>query len=120
METSDAAGRENNRTNAGLYDLIPPQNIRFNGVGEWNRARIVVRGTHVEHWLNGFRTVAYERGTQPWRDLVQTSMVWPAFGGARAVTSCCRTTAMVAFRSIKIGVHAIRSLSRNSSPDARQ
>lgn len=75
-------GVNGNRTNAGLYDLIPPQNIRFNGVGEWNRARIVVRGAHVEHWLNGFKTVEYERGTQLWRALVSHSkyVVWPNFG----------------------------------------
>ncbi len=54
-------GVNGNRKQAGLYDLIPPQNVRFNGVGEWNRARIIVRGSHVEHWMNGFRTVEYER-----------------------------------------------------------
>ena len=77
-------GVNGNRTNAGLYDLIPPQNVRFNGVGEWNRARILVRGSHVEHWLNGFKTVEYERGTQLWRALVTHSkyVVWPNFGEA--------------------------------------
>ena len=55
-------GVNGNRTMAGLYDLIPPVGVRFNGVGEWNRARIVVQGQHVEHWLNGFKTVEYERG----------------------------------------------------------
>ena len=76
------AGVKGNRTLAGLYDLIPPANIRFNGIGEWNRARIVVRGQHVEHWLNGFKTVEYERGTQMWRALVNYSKytVWPSFG----------------------------------------
>jgi len=78
------AGVNGNRKNAGLYDLIPPQNVRFNGVGEWNRARIVVQGRHVEHWLNGFKTVEYERGTQMWRALVDHSkyVVWPRFGEA--------------------------------------
>ena len=72
-------GVNGNRKLAGLYDLIPPRNIRFNGVGEWNRARIVVKGSHVEHWLNGFKTVEYERGTQMWRALVDHSKytVWP-------------------------------------------
>jgi hypothetical protein len=77
-------GMNGNRKLAGLYDLIPPANIRFNGVGEWNRARIIVQGAHVEHWLNGFKTVAYERATQMWRALVDHSKytVWPAFGEA--------------------------------------
>jgi hypothetical protein len=78
------AGVNGNRKNAGLYDLIPPQNVRFNGVGEWNRARIVVRGRHVEHWLNLFKTVEYERATQMWRALVDHSkyVVWRNFGEA--------------------------------------
>ena len=75
-------GVKGNRTLAGLYDMIPPVGVRSNGIGEWNRARIVVQGKHVEHWLNGFKTVEYERATQMWRALVDHSKytVWPAFG----------------------------------------
>jgi hypothetical protein len=75
-------GVKGNRTLAGLYDMIPPVGVRSNGIGEWNRARIVVQGRHVEHWLNGFKTVEYERATQMWRALVNNSKytVWPAFG----------------------------------------
>jgi hypothetical protein len=75
-------GVAGNRTCAGLYDLIAPINKRFAGVGEWNRARIISEGNHVEHWLNGFKTVEYERGSQMWRALVAYSkyQVWPNFG----------------------------------------
>jgi len=99
------AGVNGNRKNAGLYDLIPPQNVRFNGVGEWNRARIVVRGRHVEHWLNGFETVEYERGTQMWRALVDHSkyVVWPSFGEAPKGHILLQDHGnRVSFRSIKI------------------
>jgi hypothetical protein len=59
---------------AGLYDLIKPENIRFNGVGNWNQAVIkVFPDNRVEHWLNGFRTVAYERGSDAFRELVTGS-----------------------------------------------
>ncbi len=99
------AGVNGNRKNAGLYDLIPPQNLRFNGVGEWNRARILVRGQHVEHWLNGFKTVGYERGTQMWRALVDHSkyVVWPKFGEAPKGHILLQDHGHeVSFRSIKI------------------
>jgi hypothetical protein len=98
-------GVKGNRTNAGLYDLIPPQNIRFNGVGEWNHARIVVRGQRVEHWLNGFKTVEYERATQMWRALVDHSKytVWPNFGERPAGHILLQDHGnRVSFRSIKI------------------
>ncbi len=98
-------GVKGNRTNGGLYDLIPPQNVRFNGVGEWNRARIVVRGAHVEHWLNGFKTVEYERGTQMWRALVDKSKytVWPKFGEAKSGHILLQDHGnSVSFRSIKL------------------
>ncbi len=98
-------GVNGNRTNAGLYDLIAPQNIRFNGIGEWNRARIIVQGRHVEHWLNGFKTVEYERGTQMWRALVDKSkyVVWPRFGEAEEGHILLQDHGnRVSFRSIKI------------------
>ncbi len=98
-------GVNGNRKLAGLYDLIPPRNIRFNGVGEWNRARIVVKGAHVEHWLNGFKTVEYERGTQMWRALVDHSKYtkWPAFGeAARGHILLQEHGNAVSFRSVKI------------------
>jgi len=99
------AGVNGNRKLAGLYDLIPPANIRFNGVDEWNRARIVVRGQHVEHWLNGFKTVVYERGTQMWRALVDHSkyVVWPRFGEAPEGHILLQDHGnRVSFRSIKV------------------
>jgi Domain of Unknown Function (DUF1080) len=98
-------GVNGNRTNAGLYDLIAPQNVRFNGIGEWNRARIVVRGRHVEHWLNGFKTVEYERGTPEWRALVNRSKyaIWPNFGEAEQGHILLQDHGnAVSFRSIRL------------------
>lgn len=83
-------GRDGNRTLGSLYDLITARNLsdpsspgkRFNPPGEWNRAVIVVRGRHVEHWLNGFKVVEYERGSPEFRALVAKSKYakWPNFG----------------------------------------
>ena len=49
---------------------------------EFNTARIIVKGNHVEHWLNGIKVVEYERNNQMWKALVAGSKYadWPNFG----------------------------------------
>ena len=76
------AGINGNRTLAGVYDLIPPKNVKDNGIDNWNTAKIVVDGNKVQHWLNGQMTVEYERGNDKWRELVATSKfkTSPGFG----------------------------------------
>lgn len=56
-----------------LYDLISPAKAAAKPVGEWNRARISVRGGRIEHWLNGTRIVATQFGDQKWRTMVAGS-----------------------------------------------
>ncbi len=47
-----------------LYDLIASNDRkRVRPVGEWNESRIVFRGNHGEHWLNGEKVVQYDLGT---------------------------------------------------------
>jgi hypothetical protein len=47
-----------------LYDLVPPGTAKtLMKVGEWNTSRIVLRGNHGEHWLNGKKVVDYDLGT---------------------------------------------------------
>ncbi len=47
-----------------LYDLIPPSADKLlKPVGEWNRSRIIVKGNHVEHWVNGSPVLTYELGS---------------------------------------------------------
>ncbi len=66
-------GIQGNRKLASLYDLIPAENRKLNLIGEWNQARIVVKGNHIEHWLNGVKVVEYDRGTQCFRALIAKS-----------------------------------------------
>ena len=47
-----------------LYDLFPPTDRqRVKPAGEWNRSRIVFRGSHGEHWMNGAKIVEFQTGT---------------------------------------------------------
>ncbi|WP_460976391.1 3-keto-disaccharide hydrolase [Spirosoma knui] len=66
-------GRNGNRTVGSLYDLIPAKDKKANPIGEWNTGRVVSKGKHVEHWLNGSKVVEYERGSEQFRELVAMS-----------------------------------------------
>ena len=85
-------GVNGNRTLGSLYDLIKANGKEFNpylpnekyvnGFSQWNRAKIVVNGKQVTHYLNGIKVVEYTRSNQMWRALVAYSKykVWPNFG----------------------------------------
>lgn len=51
------------RQTSAFYDVLPAANRPLRPAGEFNVARIVVRGRHVEHWLNGTRVLQYELGS---------------------------------------------------------
>ena len=48
---------------------VPNAQKQLKPVGEWNETRIVVNGTHVEHWLNGKKVVEFERWNDEWKKL---------------------------------------------------
>lgn len=79
-------GVKGNRTLGSLYDLIPaPANKPFSKK-EFNTAMIIVKGNHVEHWLNGVKLLEYTRQNEMWNALVAYSKYkdWPDFGNAEA------------------------------------
>ncbi len=76
-------GKDGDRTIGSLYDLIPaPKDKKVQPVGEWNHARILSQGKHVTFWLNGEKTVEFERGSPEFRALVAGSKYrsMPEFG----------------------------------------
>ena len=75
-------GVNGNRKLGSLYDLIPAPADKPFRKGFFNKAAIVVRGNHVEHWLNDVKIIEYERNNAMWDALVDYSKYkdWVNFG----------------------------------------
>lgn len=59
----DSTAPDRKHFTASFYDVLPPGETQPKPFGEWNHSRIVVRGQHVEHWLNGSKVLSYELGS---------------------------------------------------------
>ena len=70
-------------TSAGSnYAMHPPAKDVTNRVGEWNDIRLIVKGTHVEHWMNGEKLLEYEFFSPDWEARVKASKfgTMPGYG----------------------------------------
>lgn len=56
-----------------VYAIYPPTSDPGNPAGEWNTARIIAKGNHIEHWLNGTNVCDYELGSADWKARVGKS-----------------------------------------------
>jgi hypothetical protein len=59
----DSTVKDPRQKTASFYDVLPPTAEASKPPGEWNRSRVVVKGNHVEHWLNGKKVLEYELGS---------------------------------------------------------
>jgi hypothetical protein len=82
----DNAGHKDGQsplTSAGSnYAVHPPVKDVTKPVGEWNDVRLIVRGSHVEHWMNGVKLLEYEIGSDDWDTRVKASKfaTMPGYG----------------------------------------
>ena len=87
------------------YDLDPPSRDATRPIGSWNATRLVVRGPHVEHWLNGVKVVEYELWSAGWERRVRESKFkdFPRYARARRGRIGLQDHGdRVAFRNMKI------------------
>jgi hypothetical protein len=87
------------------YGLYPAARGHVKPAGEWNDVRIVVKGPHVEHWLNSAKVVSYELGSDDWKARVADSKFkqWPRFGLNRSGHIALQDHEFrVAYRSIRL------------------
>lgn len=67
-------GKGGLQATASFYEVVPvPAGMKVNPPGQWNHSRVLVRGQHVEHWLNGAKVVAYELGSDALKAAVARS-----------------------------------------------
>jgi hypothetical protein len=102
-----ADGRQPNTSAGSNFALYAPARDVTRPVGQWNAARLIVRGDHVEHWLNGEKLLEYELGSPEWRQRVAASKFaeMPRYGLARRGHIALQDHGdRVAFRNIRIRV----------------
>ncbi|MDB5355537.1 MAG: hypothetical protein JWN24_1990 [Phycisphaerales bacterium] len=66
-------GVEDKNATGSLYDVLPPKGKKLAPKGEFNESRLLVKGNHVEHWLNGVKVVEYEFGSGALKEAVAKS-----------------------------------------------
>jgi len=97
--------RDHRQLAGACYDLYAPAKDVTKPVGQWNQLRILVNGSHVEHWLNGEKVVTYEIGSDDWEERVAKSKFkdMPKFGTFKKGPICLQDHSdRVEFRNIKI------------------
>ena len=74
LDNAEHADGKNPKTSAASnYALHAPLRNMTEPVGMFNKARIVVHGNDVEHWLNGVKVVSYTLNSPEWKNLVAAS-----------------------------------------------
>ncbi|MCX8035718.1 MAG: DUF1080 domain-containing protein [Candidatus Sumerlaeia bacterium] len=60
-------GKNAKTSAAAIYQIKEPDSKKeLKPVGEWNQAKIVARGTKIEHWLNGKKVLEVDTAGEDW------------------------------------------------------
>ena len=107
LDDIKAADNKTRLTCAGAaYGLYPSPAGHLNPVGQWNATRIVAKGPHIEHWLNGFKLLEYEMWSPDWEARMKASKfaAWPKYGRLRSGHLAMQGdhAGSLSFRNIKI------------------
>jgi hypothetical protein len=106
LDDADHPDGQTPETAAGaLYGLIAPRRAVLRPIGSFHTARLVVRASHVEQWLNGVLVVAYTLQSPTLAALVaqSTLQALPGFGqAARGHIALQHHGAPVWFRHLRL------------------
>ena len=99
-------GKDPKKSAASLYALIAPNKDKhLKPVGDWNKARILFKNNHVEHWLNGKKVVEYQWVSPELKELIANSKFnsMPKFGTlSSGIITLQHHGGDVSFRKIRI------------------
>ena len=107
LDDVKAADNKTRLTCAGAaYALYPSPAGHLKPVGEWNQTRIIAKGPHVEHWLNGVKLLEYEFWSPDWEAKVKSSKfaAYPNFGRTKKGHIALQGdhSGSLAFRNIRV------------------
>jgi hypothetical protein len=106
IDDSIGAAKPEKLSTASFYDVLPPDPKKpLHPPGEWNHSRVLVKGNHVEHWLNGQKVLAYELGSPEIKAAVAASKFKNSPGFGDKITGPILLTEhndAATFRAIKI------------------
>ena len=72
-KNEDALNGPIRQAGAIYYVIAPNKSKRLKPVGEFNESEIIVRGNHIEHWLNGAKIVETELGSPELEEAIAKS-----------------------------------------------
>jgi len=86
------------------YGLYPAPAGVVKPADQWNSSLIVVKGNHVQHWMNGQKLLEYDLGSPDWEARVKASKfgAWANYGRA--------TTGYISIQGDHDGVLALRNI----------